>query len=593
MWPFSSYPERTVSDVADKTFDYIIVGGGTAGCLIAQRLSVAPTVSVLVLEKGRANLGMLSRIPLLGLLQRGVVSRQSEPNAHLLGRSVKLVAGELLGGTSRANSMVWKRGSPAQYDGWARDLGLENWTWRHVEPAFERVEKCIKRRQPADLGSMKYVEDVMERVGLGRQEGESIHATTSQGYGRIESTVDARGVRSSALTAWLDAGVVNERQRHLTVCTGAMATKLEFGGGRTRVDGVWVRPVSGGPEVLVRVHREIIICSGVLGSPQLLMLSGIGPKDHLTANAIPVVQDLPAVGANLSTHPLVPIMTELPTKHTFHVMQTVGALWHLLLWFVRGTGLLGSCGQHCAAFVHSATLNPSTLAVRSPRDDDEVVDLEIMVNPISTLIEHGVPGVPCLTWNAALVQPFTTGYVKLTSGTDPDAPLRIILPLLADERDSARMRMAVRFAMRLADEFSSSESDYPHPAPLAMAPGMELEHLDAVLDKSKSKKEKKKIRRAVPPQEGAWRTVTDEDIDEYVKRLVTGSYNPSSTCRMSRNKEDGVADQKLRVHGVPNLRIADASVLPRPATASTAAPVYMIGERCAEFVIEAWQGEQI
>ncbi|OQE30658.1 hypothetical protein PENFLA_c002G00152 [Penicillium flavigenum] len=581
MWPFSTYPEKTADDVAGKTFDYIIVGGGTAGCLIAHRLSASPNASVLVLDKGRVNAGVLSRIPLLGILQSGVVRYHAEPNAHLRGRHVQLLAGEMLGGTSRAHSMVWSPGGRPEFDGWARELGLDEWSWEKVAPAFARVEKAIQRKGAGDLGLMPYVDAAMQRVGL--DDGGGKRGT--QRYNRSEVSVDAEGNRVSALTAWLGASVVNERKGRLTVCTGVTATKLEFSDDGARVTGVWIN--SGGSDILVKARQEVIVCSGVFGTPQLLMQSGIGPKDQLSAHKIPVVHDLPAVGANLTTHILVPVMTELPLKHTLHIIQTVAILWHLLLWLFPGTGVLASSGQWGAAFLHSDTLDESTMIVTPPEDvEKEVTDLEILITPLSTLIEHGVPGVPCMTWYAALVQPHTTGSVELTSSSDAKAPLKITLPLLVDARDSTRLRKAVRFAMRLADEFAGPEVGYPHPAPLVMAPGMGLEYLDGLLNKKKSKSDKRKLTKALPPQKNAWRTVTDTEIDEYIKRLVTGSYDPAGTCRMSLTKEEGVVDQSLKVHGVRNLRIADASVLPRCGGASISASVYMIGERCAEFVMK-------
>ncbi|KAJ5158652.1 uncharacterized protein N7500_008303 [Penicillium coprophilum] len=559
MWPFSTYPEKTVDDVAGKTFDYIIVG-----------------------DKGHIDAGVLSRIPLLGILQSGVVRYNAEPNAHLRGRRVQLLAGEMLGGTSRAHSMVWSPGGRPEFDGWARELGLDEWSWEKVAPAFERVEEAIQRKGAGDIGLMSYVDTAMERVGLGDGGGKR----GTQRYTRSEVSVDADGNRVSALTAWLSASVVNERKGRLTVCTGVTATKLEFTDNGTSATGIWIKR-EGGADILVKAQQEVILCSGVFGTPQLLLQSGIGPKDHLSGHNIPVLHNLPAVGAHLTTHILVPVMTELPLKHTLHIIQTVAILWHFLLWLFSGTGVLASNGQWGAAFLHSDSINEATMTVVPPEDGEkEVTDLEILIAPLSTLIEHGVPGVPCMTWYAALVQPHTTGSVELSSNSDPKAPLKITLPLLIDARDSARLRKAVRFAMRLADEFAGTEVGYPYPAPLAMAPGMGLEYLDGLLDKNKSKSTKKKLTRVLPPQKDAWRTVTDTEIDEYIKRLVTGSYDPAGTCRMGLTKNEGVVDQNLKVFGVCNLRIADASVLPRCGGASISASIYMIAERCAEFIMK-------
>lgn len=316
------------------------------------------------------------------------------------------------------------------------------------------------------------------------------------------------------------------------------------------------------------------------------MNSGIGPKDHLSAQDISVVQDHPAVGSNLITHVLVPVMTELPRKHTLHIIQTVAILWHFVLWLFCGTGVLSSNGQFGAAFVHSDSLD-ETMKVQ-PSKDEDAPDLEVLICPLSTLIEHGVPDVPCMTWYAALVQPHTTGSIELTSGSGRKSGLKINLPLLVDARDSPRLRKAVRFAMRLACEFARPEIGYPHPAPFALAPGMDLGYLDTMLDKTKSKRDKKKKLQQAPLPMDSWKSVTDDEIDEYIQRLVTGSYDPMGTCRMSLTREDGVVDQRLKVHGIRNLRIADASVFPRPGGASISASIYMIAERCAEFVIEQW-----
>lgn len=180
---------------------------------------------------------------------------------------MQLLTGDMLGGTSRIHSMVWSPGGRAEFDGWARDLGLDDWCWEKVEPALSRVENGVQRRQAGDTGLMPYVDAVMERVGLGVGGGRG-----TQRYARSELSIDGDGKRSSALTSWLDAAVVQERQGRLTVCTGVSATKLEFGHDGRSVAGVWTRAVQGGAEVLVKAQREVIICSGVFGTPQLLML---------------------------------------------------------------------------------------------------------------------------------------------------------------------------------------------------------------------------------------------------------------------------------------------------------------------------------
>lgn len=228
------------------------------------------------MEKGRVNPGPLARVPLFGVLQNGTVNRYSEPNTHLRDRRVRIMAAEMLGGASRINSLIWARGRQEEYDGWARDLGLDEWAWAKVEGAFKRIESDadggVERRPATDPGILPYVESVMPRVGLDvRDVGDE--KTGSQGYSRTEIAISKDGRRSSALTAWLDAELANSRREHLTVCTEAVATKLEFEDGGSRASGVRIRPVGGGPDsdVLVAARREIIVCSGVFSTPQLLM----------------------------------------------------------------------------------------------------------------------------------------------------------------------------------------------------------------------------------------------------------------------------------------------------------------------------------
>jgi Choline dehydrogenase and related flavoproteins len=162
--------------------------------------------------------------------------------------------------------MVWSPGGRPEFDGWTRELGLDEWSWEKVAPAFARVEKAIPRKGAGDLGLMSYVDAAMERVGL--DDGGGKRGT--QRYSRSEVSVDADGNRVSALTAWLNARVVNERKGRLTVCTGVTATKLEFTGDGTRVTGVWIKSEEGA-DILVKAQHEVILCSGVFGTPQLLM----------------------------------------------------------------------------------------------------------------------------------------------------------------------------------------------------------------------------------------------------------------------------------------------------------------------------------
>lgn len=280
----------------------------------------------------------------------------------------------------------------------------------------------------------------------------------------------------------------------------------------------------------------------------------------------------------------------MPWKDTLHVvMGALGFLWQVVLYLLFRRGMLASSSTPNTIFMRTTSLDEAmTVQARDKAGSDNldaslpgnVPDTELMVIPLAP------PGIPVrsgsfFTWYIALVQPQSRGRVELAS-SDAETHPRIVYPLLSDRRDVVAARKAVRFAMHLSDEFSAS--GYPHPTPLVFAPGMDLAYLDSLFAGGRiNKPESRKL---------DWRTVSDEDIDQYVRRVCGTCLHFTSTCRMSNSPEDGVVDQRLRVHGFANLRIADASVLPKITSAHTMAPVVMIAERCADFLREAYKDER-
>ncbi|KAL0469282.1 hypothetical protein QR685DRAFT_572307 [Neurospora intermedia] len=628
MWPFApSYPTVHAANIHDQTFDYIIVGGGTAGCVLASRLSESPNVSVLLLEKGRVCDNFLSRIPLLSqnfefpFLQS--VRRDSDPIPAANGRRAALWTAEALGGATRLNALLWTRGGAGGYSQWSEDYGLEDWSWDRVEPWFRKSEDVVRPRKPGfELGCIPFVEEAASR-------GVNDPRANAQGCFGMDQTVDGKGQRVSAYKAWLPKETVRER-KGLKICTGVVASRLLFSKDRARVAGVRIR--EGEREYTVKTRREVIVCSGTICTPQLLMLSGIGPRQHLESLKIPVLHDLPAVGQGLSDHTSVPIIMELPRKHTLHCLENAFVfLCHLLLYLFFGRGLLANGTTPRSIFVRTAALDEDTMTVRHDDDSDQdtmdlslprvIPDVEIMINPVNCLTVS-VSGKSLFTWYTTLIQPYSRGHVKLASD-DPLADPKICYPMMTDARDRATMRKAVRFTMRLAEEFTNT--GYPYEAPLAIAPGMDLVYLDALyepktgllqrfwtrktpayeepvpvpgkdllpgsrqLSTSTSTNSESKKKQFQKPN---WRTVTDKEIDAYASRVCVSSLHVACTCRMSNNPRDGVVNQKLKVHGIENLRIADASVFPKIPSAHTMAPVVMIAERCAEFVKAEWENKK-
>lgn len=421
------------------------------------------------------------------------------------------------------------------------------------------------------------------------------------------------------MRAFLGKDVALQRRDRLTICAGTVASRLDLDGDKELVTGVYIRSSKAADkntdmDFFVKARREVIVCSGAICTPQLLMLSGIGPKDSGKHLNIPLVKELPAVGKKLYDHYSFPVMLEMPRNETLHVLQSIWALWYLLLWILFGTGVLGAGSTRSSIFVRTGAIDEKTMQVKAEDDDDNdtmdaseprnIPDLEIMITPISSF-QRPVPGHSLFTLYPTLTQPHGQGHIKLAC-LDPLAHPRVTLPMHRDERDVVSTRLAMRFTMRIAEEFQNS--GYPHDTPLIFAPGNNLgflseyekgdEEFDANpaapevhgADKSDAA-EKTPVTavNTVGKEDGkTWRNVTDEEIDDYTARVSHTSLHYAGTCAMSNDYRAGVVDQQLRVHGFRNLRIADASVFPKAPSAHPMAAIMMISERCAEFIKQEW-----
>ncbi|KIH95291.1 hypothetical protein SPBR_03918 [Sporothrix brasiliensis 5110] len=632
MWPFSeAYPERKVGDVDGETFDYIVVGGGTAGSVVASRLSEDPSVSVLLLERGPLKDVFMSRIPLLSQnyvssWSTGVQDRFSEPIAGYNDRRLQLAGGEGLGGTSRLNGLLVTRGAPGGYNEWASDLGLDGWAWDDVEP-FEKVCKA---------------------VGLPVETDCNAPAASAQGYFSLDAAVYPDGTRVSAYRAYLNKRVALERRGHLTICTEALVTKLELNDGvvpdsdsaDARATGVYVAAAPTGQDdmgkpVLVKARREIIVCGGAFRTPQLLLLSGLGPRAHLQEKGIPVVRDLPAVGQHLSDHFGIPIMIQLPVMETVHslIEKPLVGIRSFVEYFWSGTGLLSMPSNTTTIFARTTAMDETTYhtsetpALNDATRPGNVPDVEVMLIPVNAINLEAIGCPPhaatqgrgFLTLYTTMVQLRTTGHLELVSTTDPKAHARVHYPEMVDDDggvgkdDWAAVRRAVRFTMRLADEFVH-KSGYPHkPAAILFGPGMDMDILHGVTKGRPGERHATPTATAVKqavgatvgaatlptpsdsgdiqPLEKTWKTVTDAEIDAYVRETGQTGLHFSCTARMAPTAKDGVVDARLKVHGVSGLRIADASVFPRIPSGHTMVPSLMVGERCADFIKAAWAGQ--
>ncbi|KAK8054418.1 choline dehydrogenase [Apiospora saccharicola] len=629
MWPFSSYSEHEPSDVHGKTYDYIIVGanrglvlGGTAGCVVASRLSEDPNVTVLVLDKGHVRDNVISRMPLLSqnmflgdtLQVQG--GRWSEPIPGANHRRNRLWAVEGIGGASRMNAMLWTRGFPGDYAAWDKELGLKEWSYEELEPYFRKMENVADsdskirghagpmemRKVPIPFKWTDYMRQAVQELGVPAAKDINDPTAPAMGYFDLDVAIDKRGNRVSALTAYLNKSIVSQRRDRLTICTGAVASRLEINKQTSTIAGVHFQPSDSHQDetFLVKARREVILCSGAACTPQLLLLSGIGPAKSSERLGIPLVKDLPAVGATLFDHYSMPIMLEVPKKETFHLLESIWGLWYILLWIITGKGFLGLGAMSNTVYLRSDAIDEETMQVKDHDDGGRtsldaslprnVPDIEIMLMPNSA-VEREVKGRTLMSLYPTLVQPYGSGRVELAS-TDALAQPRITYPLFNDEHDVARARLAVRCCMRIAEKWR--ESDYPYPVKMVFAPGQDPAALEewergcagglcsgasgAGTPATSSDKASKN-----------WKTVTDDEIDDYMRRVSHTSLHFSGTCPMSANNEKtGVVDQQLRVYGFNNLRIADTSVFPRIPSCHTMAPVMAVAERCADFVKAEW-----
>jgi choline dehydrogenase len=522
-----------------RTFDYIVVGAGSAGCVLANRLSADPSIRVLLLEAGGSDRKLNVRIPSAFAKQFRTDldwNYQSEPEPTLIGRSIYLPRGRSLGGSSSMNSMVYIRGHRRDYDGWA-DLGATGWSYPEVLPYFKRSEDNQRindeyhgQEGPLHVSDPSWTSELAERFiasgeALGISRNDDFNGAEQDGIGVMQRTAKG-GRRWSAADAFLHP--VRKSRENLAVVTGAHARRVTLDG--RRASGVEYD--HNGRLEKARCDREVILSAGAYNSPQLLMLSGIGPADHVRSVGIEPVVDSPHVGQHLMDHPLA------STTYTCTEEVTLGDATHpkyLVEYLVgRGRGKLGSSIAEAVAHVRLQQGVPAP-------------DFQILFGP-AYYSDHGFRTFPGHAFSVGPVfnRPTSEGEVRLRS-PDPHDPPAVRNHWLSD---SAEMRAMIE-GVRLAREFAES-------GPLSTVAG-----------------------RNIDPGPGVR---SDADLEAWLRAEVQHSYHPSCTCRMGA-LDDGVLDERLRVRGVEGLRVADCSVMPRITSGNTNAPAIMIGERAADLVL--------
>ncbi len=534
--------------MAADGFDYVIVGSGPAGCALASRLTEDPGTRVVLLEAGGPDRKLELHVPAAfsKLFQTAHDwNFRTTPQARLRGRQLYWPRGKVLGGSTSINAQMYLRGHPADYDRWEQ-LGNPGWGSGEALRLFRKIEAYpggedalhgrtgplrIEHLRDPNPATRAFLRAAVE---IGIPANDDVNGRVEDGVAMTRVT-QRRGRRWSAADAYLRPAL---RRANLTLRTGVHATRVVLEGGRA----VGVEIEHGGERQVVRARREVILAAGAVGSPHLLMLSGIGPRDHLRSVGVEVVQHLPGVGQHLLDHLVAGVIVAARRPVSLVKAESLGNLLRFLL-FRRG--MLTSNVGEATAFVRT-------------RPDLPAPDLELIFAPVP-FANHGLepPTRHGFTIGTILLQPRSVGTIRLRSASPLEPPE--IEPGYLTDPEGEDLRV-LRHGVKLARRILATRA-------FAELAGEELE-----------------------PGAGA---TSDADIDAGIRRLAETLYHPVGTCRMGVD-ELAVVDPELRVHGIERLRVVDASVMPTIIRGHTMAPTYLVAERAAELIrAGAGRGERV
>ena len=531
-----------------NSFDYIIVGAGTAGCVLANRLSKDPSKSVLLLEAGKKDNYFWIDIPVGYLYTIGNPRTdwcfETEPEPGLNGRSIGYARGKVLGGCSSINAMIYMRGQQSDYDHWAK-LGNEGWGWSDVLPIFRRSEDY---QHGADdfhgVGGELRVEERRvnwEILDVWREAAQECGIPKIDEFNRGDNFGNAyfqmnqrSGKRWSATRAFLD----DIRQRpNLTVLTEATVEALTLEQNDSGLAATGVQVLHGGQRRQITARNEVLLAAGAIASPQLLQLSGIGTVDALKAHDIPIKHALNGVGQNLQDH--LQIRTIYQVDNTVTLNQRARTPWGMAMmgleYFLKKTGPLTMPPSQLGAFAKSDPSQPSA-------------NIEWHVQPLS-LDKFGSPlhKYNAITPSVCNLRPSSRGSVNLKSANPADAPA--IAPNYLSTQEDLDVAVA---GLKYTRQIMAAPSLAPF-NPVELKPGSEV--------------------------------TSEEDLQQAAGDLGTTIFHPVGTCKMGPAHDDAaVVDDQLRVHGIQGLRVIDASIMPTITSGNTNAPTVMIAERGADFI---------
>lgn len=539
-------------------FDYVIAGGGSAGCALAARLAEDPSVSVCIVEAGGKGRDLFIRMPAGNGFVYGNPrldwGYESVPQAGLDGRSIYFARGKALGGTSIVNGMIYMRGVPADYDLW-RQQGLEGWGYADLLPYFKRAEGSRDRRDAfhgqsgplktepaANYGTLDKA-FIDAAVAVGHRALEDFNGADRTGVARNDSTV-SRGVRQSSAIAYLKAPAKN-----LTILTGQQIARIVMEGRRA----AGVETLSG---QIIRAEREVIVCQGAFGTPHLLMLSGIGPADHLQAHGITPIVDLPEVGANLADHVDVSMQyasDRLDLSHAKYQRLDKAAML-MGRWLLNGSGP-GGGAMFSAVLFHAF-------------DDPALPELEVFMTPM--VIEE-----------------------NFGNGEEETAPLlqRLGRKLLVRGRKTARPGIQIDINQERPKSLgtvrlgSADPGIHPLIDPNYFADASDIDELVRGVHVMREVMAQPEIAQYHKGETGIWKDArTEAEIIHAIRQTAFTGHHPCSTARMGMD-DGAVLDGELKVRGIEGLRICDASAMPSQITGNLYATVVMMAEKAADMIL--------